>query len=129
MDARWRASGTTSNVSGASGCATDPTPSCRGLGSPASCNVILYLRCARSVQIGLGQLGNVDQRCCYRKTADIDANGCKFRKQHHGLAFSSSIVGWLGRVSIHQEVSQIDYWMATAPRATEVPVDGCTYPY
>ena len=46
MDARWRASGTMSNVSGASGCAAAPTPSSRGLGSRRSCNVILYLPCA-----------------------------------------------------------------------------------
>ena len=45
MAARWRASGTTSNVSGASGYAADPTPSCRGLGSRRSCSVILYLLC------------------------------------------------------------------------------------
>src|SRR5882762_10256122 len=46
MDARWRASGTRSNVSGASGYAADPTPSCRGFGSRRCCNMILYLLCA-----------------------------------------------------------------------------------
>src|SRR5690348_9213123 len=46
MGARWRASGTTSNVSGASGYAAAPTPSYRGLGSRRSCSVILCLLCA-----------------------------------------------------------------------------------
>ncbi len=45
MDARWRASGIMSNVSGASGYAAVPMPSCRGIGSRRSCNVHLYRLC------------------------------------------------------------------------------------